>query len=375
MTRDYYKILGVARNATKEDIKKAYRALAHKYHPDKGGDEARFKELNEAYQILSDERKRGQYDQFGHVFEGGTGPRQGGFGFEWGSQTPWPGGFNFGFGEGGEGREGFGEFEFSDIFEDFLGGFGRGTKTRPRERRGKDLRTNLEISFEEAVFGGKKEIEISRLARCEHCGGSGGEPGSKLKNCPTCQGKGNIQKTERTFLGSFTQVSTCPQCLGSGRRPEILCGACNGQGIKPTIEKLEVFIPKGVQDAEILKISGKGEASLTGGIPGDLYINLRVLPHKIFRRQGDDIIMQLPVRLSQALLGDAIEIETLDGAIKLKIPEGTQPGDILKIRGKGAYPASGYGRGNLLVEIKLEMPKKISRKTRELIEKLKEEGV
>lgn len=370
MAKDYYKTLGVARNATKEEIKKAYRTLAHKYHPDKGGDEARFKEVNEAYQVLSDERKRGQYDQFGQVFEGASGPKQGGFGFEW------PGGFNFGFGEEGtEGKGGFGEFEFSDIFEDFLGGLGRGTKTRSRERRGKDLRTILEISFEEAIFGGKKEVEISRLARCEHCGGSGGEPGSKLKNCPTCLGKGNMQKTERTFLGSFTQVSTCPQCLGSGRRPEILCGRCNGQGIRPMVEKLEIFIPKGVQDGEVLKISGKGEASLSGGVPGDLYINLRVLAHKIFRRQGDDIIMQLPVKLSQALLGDAIDIETLDGIIKLKVPDGTQPGDILKIRGKGAYPASGYGRGNLLVEIKLEMPKKISKKTRELMEKLKEDGI
>lgn len=370
MAKDYYKVLGVPRNATKEDIKKAYRVLAHKYHPDKGGEEARFKEINEAYQILSDERKRSQYDQYGQIFEGGTGPRQGGFGFEW------PGGFNFGFGEGGsEGRNGFGEFEFSDIFEDLLGGLGRGTRARTRERRGKDLRTNLEISFEEAIFGGKKEIEVSRLSRCEHCSGSGGEPSSKLKNCPACQGRGNIQKTERTFLGSFTQVSTCPQCLGSGRRPEILCGICKGHGIKPSVERLEVFIPKGVQDGEVLKISGKGEASPIGGVPGDLYINLRVLPHKIFRRQGDDIVMRLPVKLSQALLGDAIDIETLDGIIKLKIPEGTQPGDILKIRGKGAYAASGYGRGNLLVEIKLEMPKKINRKTRELIEKLKEEGI
>ena len=370
MSKDYYKTLGVPRNATKEEIKKAYRALAHKYHPDKGGDEARFKEINEAYQILSDERKRGQYDQFGQVFEGSTGPKQGGFGFGW------PGGFNFGFGEEGtEGRGGFGEFDFSNIFEDFLGGLGRGARTGSRERKGKDLRTNLEISFEEAVFGGKKGIEISRLARCEHCAGSGGEPGSKLKNCPTCQGKGNMQKTERTFLGSFTQVSTCPQCLGSGRRPEILCGRCNGQGIKPIQDRLEIFVPKGMQDGEILKISGKGEASLTGGIPGDLYINLRVLPHKIFRRQGDDIIMQLPVKLSQALLGDEIDIETLDGVIKLKVPEGTQPGDILKVRGRGTYPAAGYGRGNLLIEIKVDIPKKISKKTRELMEKLKEEGI
>lgn len=370
MSRDYYKILGVPRNATKEDIKKAYRALAHKYHPDKGGDETRFKELNEAYQVLSDERKRNQYDQFGQVFEGGSGPRQGGFGFEW------PGGFKFDFdnaGGFGPGR-GFTDFDFSDIFEDFLGMGAREGRTRAKERKGKDLRVSLEISFEESIFGAKKEIEIDKLARCEQCQGKGAEPGSKLKNCPTCQGKGNIQKTERTFLGSFTQVSACPPCLGSGQRPEINCRGCAGKGIKQLVERLEVFIPKGVQSDEILKITGKGEASLSGGMPGDLYISIRVQPHKIFRRQGDDIIMQLPVKLSQALLGDTIDIETLDGVIKLKVPEGTQPGDILKIRGRGAYSASGYGRGNLLVEIKIDIPKKLSKKTRELIEKLKEEG-
>lgn len=371
MTRDYYKILGVPRNATKEDIKKAYRALAHKYHPDKGGDEARFKELNEAYQVLSDDRKRNQYDQFGQVFEGGGGSRQGGFGFEW------PGGFKFDFGgeNGAASGRGFGDFDFSDIFEDFLGMGAKEGRARTKERRGKDLRISLEISFEESIFGSKKEIEVERLARCERCQGKGAEPGSKLKDCPTCQGKGNIQKTERTFLGSFTQVSTCPTCFGSGQRPDVNCKDCTGRGIRQLAEKLEIFIPKGIQNGEVLKISGKGEASLVGGIPGDLYINLRIQPHKIFRRQEDDIIMRLPVKLSQALLGDTLEIETLDGKIKLKIPEGTQPGDILKIRGRGAYYQSGYGRGNLLIEIKIDIPKKLSKKTKEILESLKEEGI
>ncbi len=372
MTRDYYKILGVPRNSTKEEIKKAYRALAHRYHPDKGGDEARFKEINEAYQVLSDERKRNQYDQFGQVFEGGgTSPRQGGFGFEW------PGGFKFDFGEnaGGGAGKGFADFDFSDIFEDFLGMGNREGRGRTKERKGKDLRVTMEILFEEAVFGVKKEIEMDKLVRCERCDGKGNEPGSKLKNCPTCQGRGNVQKTERTFLGSFTQVSACPTCLGLGQRPEINCRDCEGRGIKRVLDKLEIFIPKGIQNGEMLKISGKGEASLTGGIPGDLYINLRVLPHKIFRRQGDDIIMQLFIKLSQALLGDNVEIQILDGTIQLKIPEGTQPGDILKIRGKGAYSSSGYGRGNLLVEIKIDIPKKLNRKTKDIIESLREEGI
>ena len=371
MSKDYYKTLGVARNATKEDIKKAYRALAHKYHPDKGGDEARFKEVNEAYQILSDERKRNQYDQFGQVFEGGGGPKQGGFGFEW------PGGFKFDFGGEGGGASGrsFADFDFSDIFEDFLGMGAREGRGRAKERKGKDLQIALETSFEESIFGAKKEIEIGKLARCERCQGKGAEPGSKLKDCPTCQGRGNVQKTERTFLGSFTQVSTCPACFGSGQRPEINCRDCGGRGIRQLVEKLEVFIPKGIQNGETLKITGKGEASLTGGVPGDLYINIRVEAHKIFRRQESDIIMQLPIKISQALLGDTLEIETLDGKIKLKVPEGIQPGDILKVRGKGAYFSSGYGRGNLLIEIKIDVPKKISKKAKEILEGLKEEGI
>ncbi|TSC75257.1 MAG: chaperone protein DnaJ [Parcubacteria group bacterium Gr01-1014_33] len=368
MTKDYYKVLGVARNATKEDIKKAYRSLAHKFHPDKtGGDGERFKEINEAYQVLSDDRKRGQYDQFGQVFEGAsTGAHQGGF--------EWPGGFRVDFGEDRPG--GFGEFDLSDVFEDFLGGaFGGGGRRKSAERRGKDIRIDLEISFEETILGAKREIELAKLSRCARCGGSGGEPGTKFANCSTCQGQGNIQKTQRTFLGSFTQVSTCNACMGSGKRPEMPCAQCHSKGVEHRSERLEVFIPKGIRDGEVLKISGKGEASFAGGVPGDLYIQIHAAPHTIFRRQGDDIIMHLPIKLSQAILGDAIEIETLDGTVRLKIPEGTQSGDILKVRGKGAYLSSGYSRGDLLIEIKVEIPKKITRKTRQLIQDLKLEGL
>lgn len=367
MTKDYYKILGIARNATKDEIKKAYRKLAHQYHPDKGGDEQKFKELNEAYQILSDDRKRSQYDQFGQVFEGGR--SQGGF--EWTF-----GGSPFGFGEGRpfdstQGRD----FDFSEVFEDFLGmGFGQGTRTKSRERRGKDIKVDFYISFEESIFGGKREIELSKLSRCLHCNGSGGEPGSKMKECPSCLGRGNIQKTQRTFLGSFTQVTVCPECKGGGRKPEIVCTQCRGMGVEQKVERLEVYIPKGVREGEILKITGKGEASLSGGAPGDLHIYLNVLPHKIFRRQGDDVVMQLPIKLSQAILGETIEVDTLDGILRLKIPEGTQSGDILKIRGKGAYSASGYGRGDLLIDIKVEIPRKAGKRVREIVEDLREEG-
>lgn len=365
MAKDYYKVLGVARNATKDEIKKAYRALAHKYHPDKGGDEAQFKTLNEAYQVLADDKKRAQYDQFGQVFEGGQGPQQGGF--------EWPGGFKFDF--GGEGGGGFADFDFSDVFEDFFGaGSGSGARGKSKERRGKDIRLDMEISFEESIFGGKKLVEFSRLARCARCAGSGGEPGTGEKTCPTCNGKGNMQKTQRTFLGSFTQVSTCPECFGTGKRPENACTLCRGRGIEHVTEQLEVFIPKSIREGEMLKISGKGEASLLGGVPGDLYIKIHIQAHKLFRRQGDNIIMQYTAKLTQAILGDTADVATLDGVVRLKIPEGTQSGDILTVRGKGAY-ASSYGRGDLLIEIKVDIPKKITRKTREIVESLQKEGI
>ena len=366
MAKDYYKILGVARNASKDEIKKAYRVLAHKHHPDKaGGDESRFKEINEAYQVLADERKRGQYDQFGQVFEGG-GSAGNGSGFEA------PGGFRFDFGGAGGG---FPDFDMSDVLGDFFGGGGRGGGARRQaERRGKDLKVDLAISFAESIFGGRREIELSKLSRCSACAGSGGEPGSQIKNCPACSGSGNMQKTQRTFLGSFTQVSVCTECFGSGRRPEKLCPTCRGSGVEQRTERLEIFIPKGVREGEVLKMSGKGEASLMGGVPGDLYIELHITPHEQFRRQGDDVVMRLPIKLTQAVLGDALDLVTLDGTILLKIPEGTQAGDILKVRGKGAYHAGGYGRGDLLIEIKIDLPRKVSRKLRDSFEDLRRDG-
>jgi len=356
MAKDYYKSLGVARNASKDEIKKAYRQLAHKYHPDKGGNAEQFKEINEAYTVLSNDEKRAQYDQFGQTFESGS-PQGGG---------QWPGGFRMDFGAEG------GDFDFSDVFEDLFGG-GQ-TRARSRERKGKDIRIDIEIPFEESILGVKKEVELYKLVRCSRCSGSGAEKGSRMNSCATCEGKGNIQKTQRTFLGSFTQVSTCPECAGSGKRPELPCTQCRGKGIEQRNEKIELLIPKGIRDGELLKMTGSGEMSTVSGTPGDLYIHIHVAPHKMFRRQGDDIVMQLPVKLSQAIVGGSIDIETIDGKIKLKIPEGTQSGDILSVRGKGAYVSSGYGRGNLLIEIKVDLPKKASRKMKEITEMLAKEG-
>lgn len=365
MAKDYYKVLGVPRNASKDDVKKAYRQLAHKYHPDKGGDEQRFKEINEAYHVLSDEQKRAQYDQFGRVFEGAAGGgKQSGF--------EWPGGFRFDFGEGGPG--GFADFDFSEVFEDFFGGSGNTTRRKTGERKGKDIRIDLEINFEESILGAKKDLELYKLSRCAACNGSGGQSGTKFVNCTHCQGRGNTQKTQRTFLGSFTHVSTCPQCLGSGKQPEETCHQCHGKGVEQRRDQFEVLVPKGIRDGEILKMSGRGEASLTGGAPGDLYVHLHVLPHKDLRRQGDDIIMRLSITLSQAILGDHIEVATLEGPLRLKIPEGTQPGDIIKVRGKGAFTSSGYERGDLLIEIKIEIPRRVSKKLKEFLHELKLEG-
>lgn len=370
MAKDYYKILGVAKNASKDDIKKAYRALAHQHHPDKaGGSEARFKELNEAYQVLSDDRKRGQYDQFGNAFEtagGGTGGGPGGF--------EWPGGFRFDFG-GGESANS-GDFDISDIFEDFFGGGSGRNESRRRtaERRGKDIRIELEIPFADSIFGAKRDIELMKLSRCDLCSGTGGENGTAMKTCPTCEGRGNMQKIQRSFFGSFTQVSICQECFGTGKRPETLCRTCHGKGAFSRPERFEIFIPKGIREGEMLKISGKGEASVRGGTPGDLYVNIRINQHPIFRRQGDDLVMSLAIRFSQAALGETIELATLEGAVKLKIPEGSQSGDILKIRGSGAPAGGGYGRGDLLIQLKVEVPRKISRRVRDIIQDLKEEG-
>lgn len=366
MAKDYYKILGVPRNATKEEIKRAYRKLAHKYHPDKaGGDEEKFKEINEAYQVLSDDKKRAQYDQFGYTFDRAGGYQQGGFGFEW------PGGIRFDFGNMGDR---FGDFDLSDLFEDLLGMNFGGAKTRSREKRGKDIQIDLEIPFEESILGGKRIIELSKLSRCSECGGSGAKKGSGLVECPICQGRGNVQSTRRTFLGSFTQVSTCSDCKGSGVKPEKPCPRCTGRGVMQSMEQLEIFIPQGVRDGEILKITAKGNASISGGVPGDLYIKIYVRPHPNLRRQGDDLVMRLPIKLSQAVLGDKVEIDTLDGKVWVKIPEGTQAGDILKVRGKGVPSSSGYGRGDLLLEIQVEIPRRLKRRIRKVFEQLREEG-
>lgn len=375
MQKDYYKILQVPRNASKEDVKKAYRKLAHQHHPDKtGGDEQKFKEINEAYQVLGDERKRSHYDQFGTVFEhagagAGRGPFQGGF--SWGGDSGGFQGFDVNMGED---MRGFSGFDFTDIFEDMMGGGSSGRQGRG-SKKGRDIEMDLEIPFEEMIFGGKHEVDLQKLTKCARCEGKGAEPNTVFKKCSRCRGTGKFEKAQRTFLGVFSQVGVCPDCRGRGETPESPCLECGGAGIKEMRERIEIFVPKGINHGEILKLSGKGEASLTGGVPGDLFARIHVMPSKTYRRQGNDLIVVLPIAFSQAALGDKIEVKIPDTTLMIKIPEGTESGDILKVRGKGVPSSQGYGRGDLLVEIKVATPRNISKKAKGLIEELRKEGI
>ncbi len=355
--KDYYKILGISHNASPEEIKKAYRKLAHRYHPDKGGDEKKFKEINEAYQVLSDKEKRTQYDQFGGVFEGRPD-----FGF---------GGFNWG--KSGEGLE----FDLGDLGEIFEELFGLGgVKTKRDLRKGKDIEIDLEISLQDTLKTEEKEISLHKMILCSRCQGMGAEPGKPINECFSCRGTGEVQQIKRTFFGSFTRFVVCPECRGEGQRPEKSCNVCKGEGRIRGTDVISIFIPVGVDLNQVIKIEGRGEAGRKKGRPGDLYVRILVRPHPIFKRKGDDLYVSLPISFSQSALGDEIEVETLEGTkILLKVPPGTESGKVLRIPGKGTSHFSGSGRGNLYVELIVKTPKRLSKKQRELLERLKEEGL
>jgi molecular chaperone DnaJ len=344
--RDYYEILGVARGAGDDEIKKAYRRLAIQFHPDRNpGDhqaEEKFKEVNEAYQVLSDAEKRVQYDRFGHAaFQG---PQAGG-GF---------GGFDF--------SQGF-EDVFSDIFGDFFG-TGRG-RSRSRSRRGDDLRYDLEIDFEEAHRGAERVIKVARLAHCEACNGTRTAAGAGgLRTCPNCRGTGQV----RTQQGFFSISTTCAQCRGEGSIISDPCPKCQGQGRVRKLQSLSVRIPPGVDNGSRLKLRGEGEAGFGGGPAGDLYVVVHVREHAIFARQDNDVIVEVPVSFPQAALGAEIEVPTLDGKVKFKIPSGTQSGKVFRLKAKGFTDLHGYGRGDELVKIVVETPKRLNARQRELLE-------
>src|SRR3989344_5998430 len=362
MNQDYYNILGVDKGASKEEIKKAFYKLAHKYHPDKkGGNEAKFKQVNEAYQVLSDDGKRSKYDQFGTGFENMGGGYRGGAqdGFE---------GFDFsGFQNGAD-------FDFgnlNDIFSDFFGGGMSGG--RAQQRRGRDISTEVQISFSDAVFGTNRKILITKTSNCLGCNGSGAKAGSKMETCKYCNGQGKIREQKRTIFGNIASTKLCEVCLGTGEVPHELCDKCKGKGVLRREEEISIIIPAGIRDGEMVRMTGHGEA-IYRGTAGDLYIKINVTPHPVFRREGNDLVMDLNLKLSDALLGTKYPIQTLDGEIEVTIPEGVSINEILRVRGKGV-PAGKNKRGDLLIKLHIKLPSKLSRKERELIEELKKEGI
>ncbi len=365
--KDYYETLGVNKNASKEEIKKAFYKLAHKYHPDKKeGNEAKFKEVNEAYQTLSDEGKRSKYDQFGPQYAnmgaGGHQHQGGGYGgFE---------GFDF------SGATGFGgngaEFDFgnlNDIFSDFFTGGGG----RAQARRGRDISTEITISFADSIFGISRKILITKTSACLSCHGSGAKAGSGMVTCKHCNGQGKIHEAKRSFLGTISSTKICEECHGAGEVPKELCDKCKGKGVARREEEISIVIPAGIRDGEMIRMTTMGEA-ISKGTAGDLYIKINVAPHPVFKRDGHDLVMNLNLKLSDALLGTKYPIETLDGAIEVTIPEGVSINEILRVRGKGV-PIGKNKRGDLLIKLNIKLPNKISRKSREIIEELKKEGI
>lgn len=357
--KDYYDVLGVSKTATADEIKKAYRKLARQYHPDvnKDNPEAaeKFKEASEAYSVLSDEQKRAQYDQFGHAaFENGGAGGAGGFG-------------------GFEGFGGFGGGGMEDIFDMFFGGQGRGSRgSNAGPQRGADLRFDLEITFEEAAFGLEREISLYRDEQCPHCHGNGAELGSKVETCPECHGSGEIRFTQNTMFGQMTNVRPCPKCHGEGKIISEPCKECRGQGTVKKNKKLKVKIPAGVDNGSRLRVAGEGEAGVKGGPSGDLYVYLYVKPHKFFERDGTTVYCEVPINIVQATLGDEIKVPTLDGQVVMKVPEGTQPGKVLRLKGKGIPSLRNSTRGDQLVRIKVVVPQKLNEKQKDALRKFAE---
>ncbi len=353
MANDYYQTLGVSKTANADEIKRAYRKLAHEHHPDKNkGDEAKFKEINEAYQVLSNPDKRSQYDRFGAAgFSAGGGPASG-----WNPQDF--AGFNVDF-----------EDAF-DIFSDMFGGGGR----RTRRERGVDLEMELNLTFDEAVFGVEKELTLEKTDACEHCKGSGAEVGSKISTCPKCHGQGQIRVTRRTILGQMQTVTTCDKCDGSGKVPEKACPVCNGSGQKRRVKTLTVKIPAGVENGQRIRIANEGEVGYKGSNFGDLYLRLHVSGKKGFKREGADIYSESGISFYQAALGTTIDVQTVDGIIKMKVPAGTQSEKVFRLKGKGAPVLNSSGRGDHFVTVHVITPTKLTKKEKDLFKKLADES-
>jgi len=361
--RDYYEVLGVSKNATIEEIKKAYRTLARKHHPDvdkSPGASERFKEINEAYQVLSDPQKKSAYDQYGHeVFQGGSSGASASYN-SYGYESP----FNVNVDFGGF-RDPF------EIFEEFFGSsspFGKKTR-KVGPRQGEDLHYELTIPFEQAAFGVEKKIELPRFNRCSECSGSGIERGSKKIICPTCNGRGQVQQTTNSILGQILVNRTCPTCNGEGETIEKKCPKCKGSGRVKSYHETTIKIPAGIDDGDTVRFQGLGQAGEKGGDYGDLYLTVKVAPHKLLKRSGYNTYLELPISFTQAALGDTVEVPTLDGVVKLKIPEGVQSGTDIRIKEKGIK--HGSSRGDQFVRIKVVTPTKLSIQQKEILKKLR----
>ncbi len=348
--RDYYEILGVPRGASDDDLKSAFRQLARQYHPDVSSEpdaEEKFKEINEAYAVLSDSEKRAAYDRFGHA------------------------------GVNTQGMPDFTNIDLSDILEGLFGfggfgGFGGmgGRRTRNAPRRGADLSSKIRLTFEEAAFGVEKELQITRDEQCQTCNGSGAKPGTTPVNCPQCNGQGEVRQVHQTLLGSMVQVVTCPRCNGSGEIIETPCETCHGRGLeRKTINKL-VTIPSGVSDGVQIRLAGEGQPGIYGGPQGNFYLEIEVEKHAFFRRRADDILLDLDINITQAVLGDEIRVPTLNGEVDLRIPAGTQPGKTFRLRGRGIPHLRGSGTGDQLVTVSVRIPTRLSGEQRELFELL-----
>ncbi len=342
--RDYYEVLGIDRNATDEKIKGAFRKLAFKYHPDHNRDngaEEKFKEINEAYEVLSDPDKRAAYDRFGHGGNGGL-FRQGSEGFDFGG--------------------------FGDIFDAFFGS--ATTATRHAPQRGADLHYRITITFEEAAFGIGKEINILRTENCSLCQGIGCQPDSQPARCPNCNGSGQVRQVQQSIFGRFTNITTCPQCHGEGRIITEPCPQCRGTGKEKRQRSILVKIPSGVEDGSRIRLSGEGDVGIRGGSPGNLYLSLSVKEHEFFTRDGDNILYELPINFAQAALGDEVEVPTLEGNTKLKIPAGSQTGKVLRLKNKGIPHLHGSGRGDQLVRLLVVTPESLNKEQHQLFEEL-----
>lgn len=351
--RDYYEVLGVAKTASEDEIKSAYRKLAKKYHPDlnpgNAEAEAKFKEVNEAYGVLSDADKRAKYDQYG------TADPQAGFG---------GGGFSGGF--GGFGSGGF-SGGFEDIFENIFGGFTGSRRSNNAPEQGRDLRVDMELTFEEAAFGAKKEINLTREESCDECGGSGAAKGTTAEVCQACHGSGQVRTTQNTVFGSFSSTQQCTACHGTGRIIRTPCKKCGGKGRIRRARRISINVPAGIDNGQAITLRGEGKQGKRGGAAGDLYVYFSVKPHKLFKRRGNDIYLEVAVSFANAALGAEITVPTLEDSIKYKIPEGTQPGTVFRIRGKGIKRLGGNDRGDMYITVGVEIPRRLSSKQKELL--------